>query len=111
MTKNEHYIQTISTNQTDFQSDCVFLLGQLTEKKEKAHSSHFLKFLFTNRTFSTFGFARNTKRPFAKPKELNFCRVSVFNEEDWHKMFCYTVQHAPRFEAAFKKPIQLLSRK
>ena len=37
--------------------------------------------------------------------------VSVFNEEDWHKMFGFMVQHVPKFEAAFKKPIQLLSRR
>ncbi len=37
--------------------------------------------------------------------------VTVFNEEDWHKMFGFMVQHVPRFEAAFKKPIQLLSRR
>lgn len=37
--------------------------------------------------------------------------VSVFNEEDWNKMFEFMVQHVPKFEAAFKKPIQLLSRK
>lgn len=37
--------------------------------------------------------------------------VSVFNEEDWSKMFEFMVQYVPKFEAAFKKPIQLLSRK
>lgn len=37
--------------------------------------------------------------------------VSVFNEEDWNKMFEFMVQYVPKFEAAFKKPIQLLSRK
>jgi hypothetical protein len=37
--------------------------------------------------------------------------VSVFNEDDWHKMFSFMVQYVPKFEAAFKKPIQLLSRK
>ena len=37
--------------------------------------------------------------------------VSVFNEEDWQKMFAFMGQHVPKFEAAFKKPIQLLSRK
>jgi hypothetical protein len=37
--------------------------------------------------------------------------VSVFNEEDWHKMFGFMCQHVPKFEAAFKKPIQQLSRK
>lgn len=37
--------------------------------------------------------------------------VSVFNEEDWSKMFQFMVQYVPKFESAFKKPIQLLSRK
>jgi hypothetical protein len=37
--------------------------------------------------------------------------VSVFNEEDWPKMFAFMVQHVPKFEAAFKNPIQLLSRR
>jgi hypothetical protein len=37
--------------------------------------------------------------------------VSVFNEEDWPKMFAFMVQYVPNFETAFKKPIQLLSRK
>lgn len=37
--------------------------------------------------------------------------VSVFNEEDWGKMFEFMSVHVPKFEAAFKKPIQLLSRK
>jgi hypothetical protein len=41
-------IQTISTKQTDFQTDHVSLFGQVTEKKEKAHPSLFLKFLFAN---------------------------------------------------------------
>lgn len=42
MTENEHDIQTISTKQTDFQTDRVLLLGQVTEKKGKANPSHFL---------------------------------------------------------------------
>jgi hypothetical protein len=72
MTKNGHDIQTISTKRTDFQTDRVLLFGQVTQKKEKAHPSHFLKFLFADRTNGTFGFARNTNRPFAKPKEPFF---------------------------------------
>jgi hypothetical protein len=68
MTKNGLDIQTISTKRTDFQADRVLLLGQLTEKKEKANPSHFLKFLLASRTNGTFGFARYTSRPFAKPK-------------------------------------------
>lgn len=46
MTKNRLDIQTISAKRTDIQADCVLLLGQVTEKKEKADPSHFLKFLF-----------------------------------------------------------------
>jgi hypothetical protein len=46
MTKNGLDIQTISTKRTDFQTDRVFLLRQVTEKKEKALPSHFFKFLF-----------------------------------------------------------------
>jgi hypothetical protein len=37
--------------------------------------------------------------------------VSVFNEEDWDRMVAFLVQQVPKFEMAFKKPIQLLSRK
>ena len=37
--------------------------------------------------------------------------VSVFNEEDWDRMVAFLVQQVPKFEIAFKKPIQLLSRK
>jgi putative transcriptional regulator len=45
MTENELNLQAISTMRADFQADHVGLLGQLTEKKEKAHPLHFLKFL------------------------------------------------------------------
>jgi hypothetical protein len=44
MTENGHDIQTISIKRTDYQTDRVLLLGKV--KKEKAHHSHFLKFLF-----------------------------------------------------------------
>ena len=69
MTKNGLDIQTLSTKRTDKQSDLVLLLGQVTEKKEKAHPSHFLKSLLARRTNGTLGFTRHTRRPFAKPKE------------------------------------------
>jgi len=72
MNENGLDILTISTKRTDFQADCVLLLGQVTEKKEKANPSHSLRFLLTSRTFSTFGFALITSQHFAKPKELNF---------------------------------------
>jgi hypothetical protein len=74
MTKNGLDIQTISTKRTDFQTDRVLLLGQVTEKEEKAHPSHFLKFLLANRTNGTFGFARHTSRPFGKTKRAIFCQ-------------------------------------
>ncbi len=48
MTENGLDIQTISTKWTDKQTDRVLLLGQVTEKKEKANPSHFLKFLLAN---------------------------------------------------------------
>lgn len=48
MTENGLDIQTISTKRTDKQTDPVLLLGQVTEKKEKAYPSHFLKFLFAD---------------------------------------------------------------
>jgi hypothetical protein len=48
MTKNGHDIQTILTKRTDFQTDCLLLLAQVTMKKEKAEPSHFLKFLYAS---------------------------------------------------------------
>lgn len=72
MTKNGLNIQTISTKRTAFQTDRVLLLGQVTEKEEKATPSHFLKFLLASRTSGTFGFARHTSQCFAKPKEPLF---------------------------------------
>jgi hypothetical protein len=79
MTKNGLDIQTISTKRTDFQTDRFLLLGQVTEKEEKAHPSHFLKFLLASRTNGTFGFARHTNRPFAKPKEPFFTNAQGNN--------------------------------
>jgi hypothetical protein len=72
MTKNGLDIQTISTKWTDKQTDRVLLLGQVTQKKERADPSHFLKFLLASRTNGTFGFAQYTSQPFAKPKEPFF---------------------------------------
>ncbi|MBK7880148.1 MAG: hypothetical protein IPJ83_06255 [Saprospiraceae bacterium] len=81
MTKNGLDIQTISTKRTDFQTDRVLLLGQVTEKQVKADPSHFLKFLFTSRTNGTFGFARHTSQRFAKPKEPFFCHRTDNNDD------------------------------
>jgi hypothetical protein len=38
-------------------------------------NAHFLKTILANRTNGTFGFARNTSRPFAKPKEPFFANA------------------------------------
>jgi hypothetical protein len=46
MNENGLDIYTILTKRTDFQTDRVLLLGQVTEMKEKSHPLHFLKFLF-----------------------------------------------------------------
>jgi hypothetical protein len=64
MTKNGLDIQTISTKRTDFQADRVLLFGQVTEKKEKAPASHFLKFL-CQPAFGTFA---KPHKPTRKPK-------------------------------------------
>ena len=82
MTKNGLDIQTISIKRPDFQTDRVLLLGQLTEKEEKAHPSHFLKFLLASRTNGTFGFARHTSRSFAKPKEPFFAIAHKASKSD-----------------------------
>ena len=79
MTKNGLDILTISTKRTDKQADRVLLLGQVTKKNEKAHPSHFLKFLLVSRTNGTFGFVRNTSHRFAKPKEPFFANTSINN--------------------------------
>ena len=48
MTENGFDIQPISNKRTDLQTDRVLLLRQVTQKKEKADPSHFLKFLFAD---------------------------------------------------------------
>lgn len=82
MIQNGHDIQTISTKRTDFQADRVLLFEQLTEGKEKADPSHFLKFHLASRTNGTFGFARHTIRPFAKPKEPFFAIAHKASKSD-----------------------------
>ena len=79
MTENGLNIQTISTKRTDFQTDRVLLLGQVTETEEKTRPSHFLKFLLASRTSGTFGFARHTSQRFAKPKEPLFANAQGKN--------------------------------
>jgi hypothetical protein len=102
MTKNGHDIPTILTKRTNFNADRVLLLGQLTEGKEKANPSHFLKFLLASRTNGTFGFARHTSRPFAKPKESFFANATDdSNRLDIDKllknMFNILHHYKPRF--------------
>ena len=82
MTKEGLDIQTISTKQTDKQTDLVLLLGQLTKEKEKeiASPSNFLKFLFANRIpkafGNTYGFApTHQSHASAKPKEPFFANT------------------------------------
>ena len=79
MTKNKLDIETITNKWTDFQTDRVLLLGQVTEKQIKADLSHFLKFLFTSRTNGTFGFAQHTSECFAKPKEPFFANAPIIS--------------------------------
>ena len=42
-------------------------------------TAHFLKTILASRTNGTFGFARHTSRPFAKPKEPLFCQRTDIN--------------------------------
>jgi RPA family protein len=72
MTKNGLDIQTISTKRTDFQTDRVLLLGQVTEKQEKATPSDFLKFLLASRTSGTFGFAPTHKADASQNQKSHF---------------------------------------
>jgi hypothetical protein len=37
--------------------------------------------------------------------------VNVFNEDDWSKMIAFMIQYVPKFESAFRKPIQELKQK
>ena len=87
MTENGHDIQTILTKWTDFKADRVLLLGQLTEGKEKANPSHFLKFLLASRTNGTFGFAQHTSPRFAKPKEPFFANAPTNNNNFTNVIF------------------------
>ena len=87
MTKNGLDIQTISTKRIDFQVDRVLLFGKVTEKNEKAHPSHFLKFLLASRTSGTFGFAQHTSPRFAKPKEPFFANAPTNNNNFTNVIF------------------------
>ncbi|MFN4880768.1 MAG: hypothetical protein ACK5IO_01845, partial [Bacteroidota bacterium] len=83
MTENGLDIQTISSKRTDFQADRVLLLGQVTEKKEKANPSHFLKFLLVSRTNCTFGYARH------KPT-LRKTNRAIFSQRTGKEFVFYT---------------------
>jgi hypothetical protein len=73
MTEYGTNIETILTTSTDNFADRVLLFGQVTEKKEKAHPSHFLKFLLASRTNGTLAFAPTAQAtPSAKAKEPFF---------------------------------------
>ena len=72
MTKNGLNIQTISTKQKDFQTDRVFLLGQVTEKIEKANPSHFLKFLLASRTLAHLVLPQRTKPTLQQNQKSQF---------------------------------------
>lgn len=63
MTKKGLNIQTILTKQADLQAEHVLLLEQLTEKKEKAYPSHFLKFLLAISINGTFGLPNTQANP------------------------------------------------
>lgn len=75
MTKNGLDIQTISTKRTEFQTDHVLLLGQVTEKEEEAHLSHFFKFLLASRTNGTLAFAHTAQ---ANPSDKSQRAVSAY---------------------------------
>lgn len=73
MTEYGTNIETILTTSTDNFAVRVLIFGQVTEKKEKADPSHFLKFLLANRTNGTLAFAPPHKAaPSAKAKEPFF---------------------------------------
>ena len=73
MTEYGTNIETILINSTGNLADRVLLLGQVTEKKEKARPSHFLKFLLASRTNGSLVFAPTAQaNPSAKAKEPFF---------------------------------------
>lgn len=74
MTKNGLDIQTISTKRTDKQADRVLLFGKLTEKKEKADPSHFLKFLLASPQVAHLALPHRTKPTLRKTKRATFCQ-------------------------------------
>ncbi|MCF8323074.1 MAG: hypothetical protein K9I26_08065 [Flavobacterium sp.] len=45
-------------------------------------TAHFLKTILASRTNGTFGFARHTSRPFAKPKEPFFTNAQLYSQSN-----------------------------
>jgi hypothetical protein len=79
MSKNGFDIQTISIKRTDIQADRVLPFVLVTEKKEKADPSHFLKFL-CQPTFGTFAKPHKPDHNLSFVKEpniLNFKKIFV----------------------------------
>lgn len=73
MTEYGTNIETILTTSTDNFADRVLIFGRVTENEEKAHPSHFLKFLLASRTNGTLAFVQPHKAsPSAKAKEPFF---------------------------------------
>jgi hypothetical protein len=69
--RNKHKQETVQMNQqtADPKANAsVFLFFS---------TAHFLKTIFASRTNGTFGFARHTSRPFAKPKEPFFANAPL----------------------------------
>ncbi len=62
---------------TDKQTDRVMLFGQLTEKKEKADPSHFLKFLLASPQVAHLVLPHPQTAPSAKPKEPLFAQAQM----------------------------------
>ena len=81
MTKNELDIQTISIKRTDFQTDRVLLLGQLSEKEEKAHPSHFFKISFSQPHKWHIWFCPTHKPTLRKTKRAIFCQRTNENKK------------------------------
>jgi hypothetical protein len=77
MTKKRLYIQTISTNWTEFKADSVLLLGLVKENKEKARHSHFLKFLFS-KPHSTYLVFTNTQADTSQNQKSAFFAKEIF---------------------------------
>ncbi len=80
MTKNELKIKTISNKRTDKLTDRVLLIGKVTEKKEKADTSQFLKLLFANPHCTHLVFPRHTKPTLRKTKRAIFCQRTNENK-------------------------------